>query len=131
MRAATVVPPLRRRDVRLEERLDYSNQRRRGANVFDSLTLVAVFGGVLAAIWYFAQPRPRFVIRIRNGSVAVVRGKTTESVRKAVAEVCLQNGVMSGTVSGLTHGKRIRLKCSRSIPAGCQQQLRNMVLAEL
>ena len=127
----TVVPPLRRRDIRSAERPDYSIQRRRGAIVFDSLTLLAIFGGVLVAVWYAAQPRPKFVIRIRNGAADVVRGKTTESVRKAVSDVCRQNGVTSGTISGLTHGKRIRLKCSRTIPAGCQQQLRNIVLAEL
>jgi len=90
-----------------------------------------IFSGVLAAIWYAAQPRPRFVIRVRNGMTEVVRGKTTESVRKAVSDVCRENGVTSGKISGLAHGKRIRLKCSRSIPAGCQQQLRNMILAEL
>ena len=128
---ATVVPPLRRRDVRSAERPDYSNQRRRGAIVFDSLTLLVIFVGVLAAVWYAAQPRPKFVIRIRNGTVEVVRGKATESVRKAVSDVCRENGVTSGKISGLAHGKRIRLKCSRSIPAGCQQQLRNMILAEL
>jgi len=99
--------------------------------VFDSLTLLVIFGGVLAAIWYAAQPRPKFVIRIRNGSAEVVRGKTTESVRKAVSEVCRLNGVASGTIRGLTHGKRIRLQCSQGIPLGCQQQLRNMILAEL
>ena len=130
-RLATVVPPLRRRDVLSAERPDYSIQRRRGANVFDSLTLLVIFGGVLAAIWYAAQPRPKFVIRIRNGTAEVVRGKTTESMRKTVSDICRQNGVTSGKISGLAHGKRIRLKCSKSIPAGCQQQLRNILLAEL
>lgn len=99
--------------------------------MFDSLTLLVIFGGVLAAIWYAAQPRPKFVIRLCNGSAEVVRGKTTESVRKAIAEVCRLNGVNSGTIRGLTHGKRIRLQCSQGIPPDCQQQLRNMILAEL
>ena len=102
-----------------------------GVIVFDSLTLLVIFGSVVAAIWYAAQPRPKFVIRIRNGTAEVVRGKTTESARKAISEVCRQNGVTSGTLSGLAHGRRIRLKCSGGIPAGCQQQLRNMILAEL
>ena len=99
--------------------------------MFDSLTLLAIFCGVLVAIWYAARPRPKFVIRLRNGTADVVRGKTTESLRKAVSEVCRESGVTSGKISGLAHGKRIRVKCSRSIPVGCQQQLRNIVLAEL
>ena len=102
-----------------------------GAVVFESLTLLAIFGGVLAAVWHVARPQPKFVIRLRNGTAEVVRGKPTESVRKAVSDVCRENGVTSGKISGLAHGKRIRLKCSRSIPAGCQQQLRNIMLAEL
>lgn len=106
-------------------------RRRRGAIVFDSLTLLVIFGGVLAAIWYAAQPRPKFVIRLRNGTAEVVQGKTTESLRRAVSDVCRENGVTSGKISGLAHGKRIRLKCSRNITSGCQQQLRNILLAEL
>ena len=99
--------------------------------VFDSLTLLAIFGGVLTAVWYAARPQPKFVIRIRNDTAEVVRGKMTESLRKAVADVCRENGVTSAKISGLAHGKRIRLKCTRSIPNGCQQQLRNIMLAEL
>ena len=99
--------------------------------MFESLTLAVILGGVLAAIWHVAQPQPKFVIRIRNGTAEVVRGKTTESVRKAISNVCRENGVTFGKISGLAHGKRIRLKCSRTIPAGCQQQLRNIMLAEL
>ena len=99
--------------------------------MFDFVPQLTFVGLVVGVVWYLLRPRPAFVIRIRGGVAKVVRGKTTASILNAVADVCGQSGVTSGTIRGLTHGKRIRLECSSNISTGCQQQLRNMLLAEL
>ena len=99
--------------------------------MFDFLPQLAFVGLVVGVAWYLLRPRPAFVIRIRGGVAKVVRGKTTAFILNAVSDVCRQNGVTSAAISGLPHGKRLRLKCSSNISVGCQQQLRNMLLAEL
>ena len=99
--------------------------------MFDFLPQLAFVGLVVGVAWYLLRPRPAFVIRIHGGVAKVVRGKTTAFILNAVADVCRQNGVTSATISGLPHGKRLRLKCSSNLSVGCQQQLRNMLLAEL
>lgn len=99
--------------------------------MWDGAPQLAFVGLVVGVGWYLLRPRPAFVIRIRAGEATVVRGKTTASILTAVADVCRQSGVTSGTISGLPYGKRVRLKCSSNISLGCQQQLRNMLLAEL
>jgi hypothetical protein len=99
--------------------------------VFEFVRSLALVLLIIGVGWFLTRPRPVFVIRIRNGVPRLVQGQSSGLVLEDVAEVCRMGGVTSGTVSAWKHGKRIRLKCSRSIPAGCQQQLRNMMLAEL
>ena len=99
--------------------------------MFEFVPFLALVWLIIGAGWFLTRPRPVFVIRIRNGIPKAVQGQTSGLVLDGIAEVCRMGGVTSGTVSAWKHGKRIRLKFSKSIPAGCQQQLRNMMLAEL
>jgi Protein of unknown function (DUF3634) len=92
-----------------------------------SIVFVALIAGVA---WFLLRPRPAFVIRIRGDAAHVIQGKATPLVVSAIADVCRQSGVTTGTITGRSHGKRIRLACSSNISSGCQQQLRNVLLAE-
>jgi hypothetical protein len=95
----------------------------------DYLPQIVFLGLVAVAGWYMLRPRPVFVLKVKGGVPRIVRGKVTDSFQKAVGDICCQCGVTSGLISGFSHGRRVRLKFSRSISADCQQQLRNMLLA--
>lgn len=96
----------------------------------DFFPLMIVLIAIGACGWYLSRPRVVFVIRYRAGIGTVVRGQPSASVVKAIHEICRQNNVITGTVTALPCGKRVRMKFSRDIAPGCQQQIRNMMLAE-
>lgn len=80
-------------------------------------------------LWLAAQPRPLFVIEIRNGIPHLKKGKVTDSFLNGIAEVCRLSGTQSGTIKAYRQNQRTRIQCSSSISFGCQQQLRNMIHA--
>lgn len=95
-------------------------------NIIPFLLLVAILG----VGWYLLRPPVVFVIRYRGGKPKVVRGRVSESTLKAIDDICQQDQVQSATITAIPTGKRkYRLKFSGTITPGCQQQLRNMVLA--
>jgi hypothetical protein len=89
------------------------------------LVSIAVLGLVAAALWYAAQPRNVFTLRIANGSVAAA-GTVTRSFIHDVEEVCRSASVASGEIRGQMRGRAIALAFSGPIPADCRQQLRNL-----
>jgi hypothetical protein len=93
---------------------------------FVALTVVLVI--VAAGVWSL-RPTVVFVIRFRQGTPRVVRGRLAETALRSIHEICRQNGVTTGEIRGLPVGRRIRLTFSREFSPGCQQQLRNMVLS--
>jgi hypothetical protein len=83
------------------------------------------FGLVAWALWLVFQPRCAFVVRVRDGSPAAVKGTVTGAFLEQVREVCGRHAVQRATVRGLIREGRISLGFSRAIPPSGQQQLRN------
>lgn len=90
----------------------------------DWIALLTILAGVLA-VWVFGGPPAVFVIRIRDGSPVVTRGKVTEAFLRVIAEACRELAVSSGEVRGVQRGKRVTLRFSASLPSGFCQRLRN------
>jgi hypothetical protein len=87
-----------------------------------NLAAIAVLG---ALIWLVLRPRYLFVIRIEGGVPRVARGQGTRAFLGQVAQACAEAGVAHGWVGAAPQGRRVRLVFSRTIPASCQQRLRN------
>lgn len=92
----------------------------------DNAILVSVLLAVAAAAtWFALGPSPLFVIAIENGTPRAIRGTVSPGVLGALAEICADCGVRTGTVRGVPEGDRIRLEFSRNLPRPFQQQVRN------
>jgi hypothetical protein len=87
-------------------------------------TILAVL--VTFALWLTFRHRYAFVVWVGPGGPRVVRGKVTPVFLQLIADVCVQNDVRCGIVRGVWRGRRIALSFSRTLPTGCQQQLRNL-----
>ena len=83
---------------------------------------------VVAWVLYLSRPAVVFVIKYKDGTKQV-RGDIRPAVLTAIDDICRQNGVVSGTITAVPVGKLYRLKFSKDIPQGCQQQIRNMLLS--
>jgi len=81
---------------------------------------------VASALWIALRPRGAFVIRIKGGVPRVARGTVTRGFLTEVGETCERHRVRRGVIRGESRGRRIVLGFSGGIPAGCQQQLRNL-----
>ncbi len=95
----------------------------------DYLTLIVIFA-ITAGLFYLTRSPVVFVIKYRNGTPSVVRGRLTAAMLESIEEICRQNRVTSGTITAIPYGKRIRMKFSADISPGCQQQIRNLMLVE-
>ena len=96
----------------------------------DNLIAILLLIAILIGAWYLLRPPVVFVIRYRGGKPRVTRGRVSESTLRAIDDICQQDQVQSATITAIPTGKRqFRLKFSGKISPGCQQQLRNMVLA--
>ena len=93
----------------------------------DYLVLIVAVAVVVGVFW-LARPPVVFVIKYRNGTPSVVRGRLTVAMLASIDEICRQNRVTSGTITAITYGKRVRMKFSADISPGCQQQIRNLML---
>ena len=91
----------------------------------DLLVKLVVVGLIAAVCWAAVRSRDVFVVRIRAGEARVTRGRVPVGFVQRIAEACQRSGVQRGWVRGVQRGRRIALAFSRSIPRGCQQQLRN------
>jgi hypothetical protein len=80
---------------------------------------------VLLALWYALRARFAFVVRVRGGEPAALRGTVTPAFLACVRDVCAEFGVASATVRGAIRGRRISLDFSREMPPAAQQRLRN------
>jgi hypothetical protein len=96
----------------------------------DNLPLIVVVVAIIAAGWYLRRGTAKFVIRLRRGIPTVTRGEVAPHVLASIVDVCTQCGVTSGTITAIPTGKKqVRMKFSSDIPQGCQQQIRNLMLA--
>lgn len=80
--------------------------------------------------WFFVRAPTVFVIKVRQGIPRVIRGRATNSVVQAIQEICEQNLVTKGTITATQMGPRkLRLRFTADISPGCQQQIRNLIIA--
>ncbi len=82
--------------------------------------------GVVSILWWaLAKPQAIFIVRVRSGRPATIRGKVTETFLAAVADVFKEFGLQAGEVRGVARGRRIALWFSPGVPPGACQRLRN------
>jgi hypothetical protein len=91
----------------------------------EGLLKVLIVGFAVWAFWTLLQPRYVFVVRIMQGRPSLRKGKLTRAFLGRLAEVCRENGVVSGWIGGVRQGRRISLRFSRQFSPGLQQRLRN------
>lgn len=92
----------------------------------DQIFNLAIAAVVIGFVYWAIQPRYVFVIRIDDGIARAAKGKVAPAFLSEVGDACNQAAVRRGWVGGVARGKRVKLAFSRSIPAACQQQLRNV-----
>jgi hypothetical protein len=91
------------------------------------LVAVAVALVVVAGILHAAfGQRYRFVVSVDHGEPRVTKGKVHADFVASIREICREYGIRSGWIGGVTQGKAIALRFSRSIPYAGQQRLRNV-----
>jgi len=88
------------------------------------MILLAAFIGWI--IWSISRPRYQFVVKVRDGVPDVLRGSVSRAFVQEIAEVSTRHGVRDCVVRGIAKGERIGLSFSETVPAACQQQLRNL-----
>jgi hypothetical protein len=72
------------------------------------------------------RPHYQFVIDVRQGRGRVSRGQATALFVRDVEEVFRDYHLASGSVRGMTAGRRTILRFSRHIPEPCRQRIRNL-----
>ena len=94
--------------------------------------LGSVFGIVIlivvgTSVWLLLSPRSLFVIRFREGTARVTRGKVASSFVSEVENILQRAGVSSATIRGEIHGanRDMKLRFSHAIPPPVRQQIRN------
>src|SRR5262245_16094029 len=89
-----------------------------------SLSLVAL---AILAVWmgFVPPPHASTLIRVRDGSVHVRRGRVQAHAREHIADILHDAGVSSGFIA-MTSDNRVTF--SRQIPPETRQQLRNVLL---
>jgi Protein of unknown function (DUF3634) len=90
-----------------------------------AVVAVLVFLAVAYA-WYLSAQARVWVIRIRDGTPVLVKGKIAQTVVADLGEVLQRHSVRRGAIYGLNRRGRITLGFSRSIPQSCRQSLRNV-----
>ena len=91
----------------------------------EGLLALAAVGLVAVVAWLVVRPPAVFVVRIRGGTPAAMRGKVTDAFLSAIAEMGRELGVQTGEIRGVPRGRRIALWFSRGLPASFCQRLRN------
>jgi hypothetical protein len=86
---------------------------------------VLVLGVAAAAWWLLCKPPTVFVVRVRGGQPEATRGKVTDALRLAVADVFREFGLQKGEIRGVARGRRIALWFSSGLPPEAGQRLRN------
>lgn len=92
-------------------------------SLFELAILIVVVAG---AAWLLFGVRFEFRIRIRRGALSLINGKMTRDGLTELKSICEDWHIERGWIGGVRRGKRIKLSFSRSVPAGCRQQIRNM-----
>lgn len=92
----------------------------------EMLVKIVVVSAFIGLIYYALQPRYLFLVKINDGALQVTRGKLPANFLAEMDEAVTRNGVRHGWVGGISRGNKIGLAFSRSIPAPCRQQLRNL-----
>lgn len=91
------------------------------AVLFATVVLVLV-----AFSWQVTAKTRVWVIRIRSGLPALVKGKIPQTVVAELAEVLRRHNVRRGAVFGIKRRGTVTLGFSRSIPLESRQALRNV-----
>ena len=81
---------------------------------------------IVVAVLFACQPRPVFIIRIRDGIARASRGPVPQAFVGQVRDICREHHIATGTIRGFLVRKRIVLAFSRHIPLPCQQRIRNI-----
>lgn len=84
---------------------------------------VAAFG----AVWLKLIPPPQamVLVKLRNGVLRVRKGRLEPAAKEHVAEILAEERISRGWIAILTNR---RITCSRGIPCGAQQRLRNVLV---
>jgi Protein of unknown function (DUF3634) len=93
----------------------------------DTILILAVAGSITAGLFYAAQARPRFVLKVVDGQLRVVQGHPPPSFIQEAEDIVRESRLPSGVIKGyLKHGRPV-LSFSRHVPPALQQRLRNVL----
>ncbi len=81
---------------------------------------------IVAAIVYVFRPKPRFIVRIRDGRPIATRGKVPAAFLADCQRALDELNIHGGTIKGYGPPHRTTLKFSRQIPVADHQSLRNV-----
>jgi hypothetical protein len=95
--------------------------------MIESIVIGAIGGAVAVAALAVVANRSRvFVIRIRNGFPAVIKGKVSQAFVGELAGLLKEKGIRGGAVYGVRRRGTVALEFSRGIPPSDRQSLRNV-----
>src|SRR4051794_14427290 len=92
-------------------------------DVFWSIVVVVA---IIAAVRFALFPALVFKISVSNGSARLVKGKLSQGLVQEIRDICRERGIARGWIGGVRRGRAVTLVFSRSVPADCRQQLRNL-----
>jgi Protein of unknown function (DUF3634) len=86
----------------------------------------AVVLALVVISWVVTASTRVWVIRLRNGTPVLVKGRIAPMVVSELGEVLQRHGVRRGALYGVKRRGTIALGFSPSIPQRCRQALRNV-----
>ncbi|MEX0655103.1 MAG: DUF3634 family protein [Phycisphaeraceae bacterium] len=90
------------------------------------LAVIAIVLALAGTIFYTTRGRPAFVIRIRHGEPAVVKGDPPATFVTDVRRICELFDVQRGRIVGIRKGRhKIDLRFGGGLPESVHWQLRN------
>lgn len=92
-------------------------------NIWGTIMVLSLLGGFA---WIALTPALTFKIRIADGMLRVTKGKMTRDQLVQFGEIIREANIRRGWIGGVKRDRRLTLVFSRSIPADCRQQLRNL-----
>jgi hypothetical protein len=87
---------------------------------------VAVVAALVIVSWVVTASSRVWVIRLRNGTPVLVKGRIAPMVVSELGEVLQRHGVRRGALYGVRRRGTVALGFSPSIPQKCRQALRNV-----
>lgn len=89
--------------------------------------LAAVAIVVAAVAWWQVGARGRvFVVRVRDRTPVVVKGKVSQAFVIELKDLLKRHGVRRGSIYGVRRGRAVLLSFSAGIPKSARQALRNV-----